>query len=533
MKARILLLPLALLFILAFTQCAKRGRPTGGAKDTIPPKPLRINPKNLQTNFSGNKVTILFDEYIRLDKLQENLIISPPMEKTPTITPYNVSKTLEIEIADSLAPNTTYTFNFGNSIVDNNEGNILEQFEYVFSTGDYIDSLELRGKVIDSRLLNLKKKTGVNLYKLDETFHDSIITKGKPNYVSVTDEEGNFRFTNLANGKYLLVAIQKEKDGNPYIYNAAEDKFAFHSTPITIPNDSIYNLYLYRERGGYYLSRPEMVNENLVRFGYRTDDNLPNIELENIPENVDTRITKEVGKDTLYFWYHPSIETDSLHFNISYKDSVQLSKIKIKEDIKPKPFKLNKIDIQTPNDTLKFRLDTPLDEVNENYISLVDEDSISVPFKTSVDRLHSIFSLSFDKEYRSNYYIQFLPGAIIDWQGETNDTIHTSVRTKSESEYGSLHLNIQGINDFPVKVDLLDSDSKLVKTDYLNEERQINFMHLSKGTYYVRLSYDINENGKWDSGNFSTRTQPEPVFFFYTPIEVHANWSVNETFRVP
>src|SRR5699024_9333045 len=105
MKARILLLPLALLFILAFTQCAKRGRPTGGAKDTIPPKPLRINPKNLQTNFSGNKVTILFDEYIRLDKLQENLIISPPMEKTPTITPYNVSKTLEIEIADSLAPN--------------------------------------------------------------------------------------------------------------------------------------------------------------------------------------------------------------------------------------------------------------------------------------------------------------------------------------------------------------------------------------------------------------------------------------------
>lgn len=135
MKARILLLPLVLLFLLAFTQCAKRGRPSGGAIDSIPPKPLRIFPENYQTNFSSNKITILFDEYIRLDKLQENLLISPPMEKTPIITPYSTSRTLEIEITEDLLPNTTYTFNFGNSIVDNNEGNILPSFEYIFSTG--------------------------------------------------------------------------------------------------------------------------------------------------------------------------------------------------------------------------------------------------------------------------------------------------------------------------------------------------------------------------------------------------------------
>ena len=134
MKARILLLPLALLLLLAFAQCAKRGRPSGGPLDSIPPKPLRINPENYKTNFTGDIITVQFDEYIRLDKLQENLIISPPMDIPPNIKPHSVSRMLEIELKDTLSPETTYTLNFGNSIVDNNEGNILEQFKYVFST---------------------------------------------------------------------------------------------------------------------------------------------------------------------------------------------------------------------------------------------------------------------------------------------------------------------------------------------------------------------------------------------------------------
>lgn len=533
MKTRILLLPLALLLILAFAQCAKRGRPSGGALDSIPPKPLRISPENYKTNFTGNKITVQFDEYIRLDNLQENLIISPPMEETPNITPYSVSRLLEIEIRDSLLPETTYTFNFGNSIVDNNEGNILEQFEYVFSTGAHIDSLELSGKVIDSRLLELKKKVGLNLYRLNERYHDSIVRNGKPSYISVTDEEGNFRFTNLEEGTYLLVAIQKGKEGNPYTYDSERDKFAFHSTPIRIPNDSTYNLNLYRAYPSFKLSRPEVVNENVVRFGYQSDGTIPKIELPNKPAHIETRITKEIEKDSLYFWYHPSIETDSLHFQVSYKDTVENVRIKRNEDAKVKEYKLTKIDSKNPSDNFKLRGDTPLEYVNEAFINLMDQDSVAIPYSTSIDPLHNLVDLSFKQEYDSKYLLNLYPGAITDWQGETNDTLQYTIQTREESHYGSLHVNLQGVKSFPIRVDLLDENSKMAQTVYLEDEKQINFMHLNKGVYYIRVTYDLNKNGKWDPGDFSTRTQPEPVIFFHIPIEVHANWSVNETFRMP
>src|SRR5699024_5203106 len=170
---------------------------------------------------------------------------------------------------------------------------------YVFSTGNHIDSLELKGKIIDSRLLELKKKVGVNLYRLNDTYHDSLVYKDKPSYISVADEEGNFNFTNLEEGSYLLVAIQKGKEGNPYTYDAERDKFAFHPTPITIPSDSIYNLNLYQAHPSYKLSRPEMVNENVIRFGYQGDGTQPEVELQSKPTNVQTRIIKEVGKDKI------------------------------------------------------------------------------------------------------------------------------------------------------------------------------------------------------------------------------------------
>jgi len=533
MKARILLLPLALLLLLAFAQCAKRGRPSGGPLDSIPPKPLRINPENYKTNFTGDIITVQFDEYIRLDKLQENLIISPPMDIPPNIKPHSVSRMLEIELKDTLSPETTYTLNFGNSIVDNNEGNILEQFKYVFSTGAHIDSLELSGKVIDSRLLKLKKKVGVNLYRLNDTYHDSIVQKGKPSYVSVTDEDGNFNFTNLEEGTYLLAAIQKGKEGNPYTYDAERDKFAFHPSPISIPSDSTYYLHLYRAHPSYRLSRPETVSENVIRFGYQGDGTQPEVVMQNKPANVETRVLKEVDKDSLYFWYHPSIEVDSLDFQVSYKDTTENVQIKRIEDANPKEYKLSKSDPGNPLDSLKLRGDTPLERIDESFIHVVDQDSSAVPFKTSIDRLHNIAYLAFNQDYENTYNLQLYPGAITDWQGKTNDTLRYTIRTKAESSYGSLHVNLQGVENYPIIVDLLSESSKTVQSVYLEKEEQIDFLYLNRGTYFVRVSYDLNKNGKWDPGDFTTRTQPEPVIFFHVPIDVHANWNVNETFRMP
>ena len=163
-------------FLLA--NCANRGTPGGGDKDITPPNITRSIPDNFSTNFTGNEIKIYFDEYIKIKDLQKQLIISPPMDPAPEVTPLgSASKYITIKIYDTLATNTTYAFNFGNSIVDNNEENPFSYFRYVFSTGDYIDSLTVKGHVIDALKRNPDNFISVALYEVDSMFTDSIIYK--------------------------------------------------------------------------------------------------------------------------------------------------------------------------------------------------------------------------------------------------------------------------------------------------------------------------------------------------------------------
>src|SRR5690606_38444112 len=143
MKGRFLYLIFLFLLSLSFIDCAKRGRVEGGVRDTIPPVIVRSVPENYTTNFKGNEIRIYFDEYIKMKDLQKQLIISPPLDNQPIIYPFSTSKYVKIVFSDTLKENTTYTINFGNSIVDNNEENPYPFYKYVFSTGSYIDSLKV------------------------------------------------------------------------------------------------------------------------------------------------------------------------------------------------------------------------------------------------------------------------------------------------------------------------------------------------------------------------------------------------------
>jgi hypothetical protein len=179
---RLLYIPIALLFLLSFIDCAKKGRPTGGALDTIPPVILKTSPENYSINFSENEMRITFDEYIKLKELQKNLLISPPMTYAPVITPLSTSKTLKIQLLDTLKENTTYSINFGKSIVDNNEANAYDYYKYVFSTGSYIDSLKLSGTVGDIKFPKTTEPMTVMLYEMTEDFNDSLIYTEKPGF---------------------------------------------------------------------------------------------------------------------------------------------------------------------------------------------------------------------------------------------------------------------------------------------------------------------------------------------------------------
>ncbi len=221
--------------------CAQIGLPTGGAKDTLAPKLVKANPPNGSKNVTNNKITIDFDEYIEVQDVQKNLIVSPLQNKTPTII--TNAKGLVIKFKDSLLANTTYSLNFGDAIKDVNEGNVYKNLTYTFSTGNIIDSLSISGNVLMAETGNIDSTLMVMLYR---NAIDSAVTKRKPNYVAKVNSDGSFEFNNLPADSFKIYAL-KDGDGGK-TYNAPTEIFAFNDKAIYSKNDDPIRLYAYAEK---------------------------------------------------------------------------------------------------------------------------------------------------------------------------------------------------------------------------------------------------------------------------------------------
>lgn len=205
--------------------CAQIGAPTGGLKDTLPPVLLKAVPQNKQLNFKENKITLTFNEYIELQDLSNNILVSPYQKNMPVIG--SNLKTISIKIKDSLLPNTTYSIEFGNAIKDINEGNVLTNFIYTFSTGQTIDSLSIKGTVLMAETGKVDSTLMVLLYK---NLSDSDVTKRKPDYIAKVNGNGAFVFKYLPSDPFFVYAL-KDGDGSK-TYNAATEIFAFNNTAI-------------------------------------------------------------------------------------------------------------------------------------------------------------------------------------------------------------------------------------------------------------------------------------------------------------
>lgn len=229
------------MFIVAsfISSCAQIGTPTGGPRDTIPPHLINALPGLLTTKFSGNKIVLNFDEYIDVQDVQNNVLVSPYPKMNPNIS-FKL-KSVTVKLKDSLLPNTTYAINFGNAIRDNNEGNPFKDFTYVFSTGNTIDSLKLSGDVI---MAESGKRDSTLIALLYRNIPDSIVQKRKPDYIAKLDNGGRFTFTNLSAGSYKVYAL-KDIDGGK-TYNSPLEAFAFYNTEINVPDTSAgLTLYAY------------------------------------------------------------------------------------------------------------------------------------------------------------------------------------------------------------------------------------------------------------------------------------------------
>ena len=524
-----------LLALLVIIGCAKRGTITGGLKDTIAPVLKMSFPKNFSTNFKENEIKLVFDENIKLKNLNKQLVISPPMNNEPLIAPTSASKFITIKIKDTLEPNTTYSFNFGQSIADNNEGNPFNQFKYVFSTGDYIDSLALSGKIKDAYSKEAESFVSVMLYEANDAFTDSIVYKENPRYITNTlDSLKTFKLENLKAGKYLLVAMKDKNSNNKF--NPKEDKIGFVKHFITIPNDSLYELSLFKETPDFKAYKPIQVSGNRLLMAYEGNMKLansrPKITLKSNTDTVSTIVTQFPKKDSLQIWYNP-LKADSLVLKVTKDKYLANFILKIK-DQKKDTLSISALYSSTLNFRDRFTLGTatPLVNFDNSKIKLTVNDSVPVAFTSEYDDFNQKVFFDFKKNPSEKYIFTLLPGALTDFFEKSNDTLVYKVNTKSTAEYGNLRVMLQNVKKFPVIVELTNAKGDLIASEYSESNTTVDFNLLEPALFSLRLIYDENKNKVYDSGNYLEKRYAEEVVYFSKEIDVRANWDVEQVFDV-
>ena len=521
---------LFILLIVLNLGCAKRGNITGGDKDTIAPVLKMSFPKNLSTNFSGNEIKLVFDEYVKVKNANKQLIISPPMKNQPEILPYTASKTLTLQLKDTLLPNTTYSFNFGQSIEDYNENNPLSQFKYVFSTGNYIDSLSLTVKVKDALEKKVDAFVSVMLYEVNEKFNDSTIFKEFPRYITNTlDSLKIVKLENIKAGKYLLIAL---KDNGNNKFNPSIDKIGFQKQVITIPNDTVFEVELFKENTPFKALKASQASGNRILVGYEGKPKNTKVTLKNGNEIIPSVITQLPKKDSIQIWFKP-LKTDSLQVLVE-KDlfSKQFN-------VKHKTQKQDSIGFNSEfsgNLPLRARFSLnstiPLMKFDTAKITILNKDSIAVPFTTEYDSFEQKLFIDFKKEPLEKYRISLLPGALIDFYDAPNDTLNYKVAIKNASDYGNLKITLENVKKFPVIVELTDKSGKILASEYTEKETVVEFIAIEPALYTLRIIYDDNKNKIWDTGSFIEKRQSEEVLYFQKEIDVRANWDVEQPFNL-
>ena len=524
-----------ILLALSLTNCAKRGTITGGLKDTLAPN-LKISfPENFSTKFQGDEIKLVFDEYIKLTNVNKQLIISPPMEREPIILPTTATKYLTIKIKDTLKPNTTYSFNFGQSIADNNEGNALNQFKYVFSTGAYIDSLSLTGTVRDAYEKEADAFISVMLYDMDDKFNDSVVYNKSPRYITNTlDSLKTFKLENLKAGKYLLVAMKDQNSNNKF--NPKQDKIGFLKEVITIPNDTAYTVDLFKETLDFKTFKPSQSSGNKLLLGYdgkqRLKANPPKVVVTSNKIVVPSLVTKMPEKDSLQVWYKP-LKADSLAISVSRDNYKEDFILRIKDQ------KKDSLDIKAlQNGVLNFRdrftleASTPLVKFDKSKIKLLSKDSTAVDYTTEYDDFNQQFFIDFKKEASEQYTISLLPGALIDFFEQSNDSLNYKLTTKTPADYANLRVQLQNVKRFPVIVELTNSQGKVIASEFSEAKTTIDFNLVEPTVLTLRLIYDDNKNGVYDTGSYLQKRYSEEVIYSSKEINIHANFDWEETFDV-
>ncbi|MBC7912686.1 MAG: Ig-like domain-containing protein [Pyrinomonadaceae bacterium] len=516
--------------------CASIQRPTGGPKDSLPPKILKENPKNFTTNFKGDEVEIDFDEYFKLTDEFKEISVSPAMEKSPN---FKVKKkTLNIQFNEPLLDSTTYTINFGKSIADYNEGNKVKNYMYVLSTGNKIDSLQLSGTVLNT--LTKKPVLDATVFILPVA-QDSLFGKKRASIFTTTDSSGVFKLKYLREGTYNIYALKEE--GGDRIFNSANELIGFLNNPVKVTNDTTGNLSLelFKENPKIYkLLDRKIEKDGRITFISNKQLKNPGIEILNPADLNATKVVEfSATKDTALLWA-PSMEFDSINVVLS-DDKINIDTVVLRRNKKDTYNRLLTISDNIPGGKLKpgedisLTLSAPIKYIDGKKFSLL-QDSVPVTgLRVSRDSLSTRkINIRYPWKDEKKYILTIADDGFTGTFGGANK-VYTKQFTKDiEENYGVLTTKMT-VPDTSKNyiVQLYNSQEKLVSTKLIKKNTSLNFPTLGVGKYFVRIIYDANKNGVWDTGNVRDKKQPEKVWNYSKEIGLRANFDVEEAIAIP
>ncbi|MGV0920680.1 Ig-like domain-containing protein [Empedobacter falsenii] len=530
---------LLMLTILMVISCARQGSPTGGPKDETPPVFLKADPDTLATNVDVNlqEAIINFDEYILLKEYSKNVVVSPSFQIPPIVTPQALAKKyISIKFQEPLLPNTTYSFNFGDAIQDFNENNKLSNFQYVFSTGSFIDSLKVTGRVNSSYDFKLPEKILVGLYKIDSTYKDSIILQKKPYYIARANDKGEYQLNYLASGKYKLIAFEDKVENVMYDYG--KERLAFHNEPIELNANQQINLNLFNQKPAYRKPEASFKQEGLIVF--KTTGATDDVTITPVGKEFKTAYIQKFPKqDSINFWFNPKVDTivgrsAKLNFKVQHKDQIdEVSALYSKSNTERKlEFKALNDQKLAPNKPFKIQANAPIKSLDLSKI-YVFKDTVSIPFKVSIDTVNAQnLNFAFDKNLDEKFEVNIYPNALTDVLGEKNDTLAYPIKMGTRGDFGHLKLTLQNTPSKPFILQFLKTDKDFTVIEELYNPANKNYFEfnfIEPGEYLFRLLVDENENGKWDTGDYLSGKQPEPIYLYPEPIKIRAMWDATET----
>jgi hypothetical protein len=519
---------LVILFVFIFSSCATQVAPGGGPIDREKPLIKNATPKNYSTNFSNTVIVLEFDENIQIENINDELLTSPYLNIKENIK--QKKKALIIKVPDSLQENTTYSLNFGDAIRDYNENNIFENFTYVFSTGEYLDSAKLEGVVKSALTKEAIEDCNVFLYSTKNT--DSAILLSEPLYTSKTSSNGLFNFKNIKPGDYYIYAL-KEKIKN-YIYDDINnEEFAFNSKSIQVDTATNFiQLNLFSAAPDTFIFTDKILNTN-SSITYLANQEIDSVSLLVRSLTPNFKIIYIIEKSRFTIWTD-SLLFDSITIETTYlgiKDTFQFLNI---NKIKPKEsaiFKLNpKLQGNTlkPYSDLKITSSHPITTINKQLIYLFED---SLPKDFTIRSSVNSFTIQYPFKFAKKYEFIIDSNALEDNFNLKSDSSYFKYQVDDVSNFGELIINLA--NDSltkSIKFLQLCTEKFDVLETIIVTQKQHTIKGLEPGKYKLRGIQDSNLNGKWDTGNYLTKTQPENIFNHPTLLNVRANWELEISF---